>query len=355
MNPEIKKIITKISRNKIIRVASVAMLGTIITTSPNANAQVIGLAIPNSGKYQTIATQIKNGAEEAIKKEKVSNPNIKLVTFDDQCDTQNTEITTFALNEADIIIGPVCFETGLKIAEIVNQTKNVPVITLNTRNNLLNRVREYNKLPIYELSPEPDGEAIAIVNQGLKYFGQKPFAIIDDGSVHAKNLSDEIRLLAEQKTKKPIAVESFRPLQETQAALIKRLIRSGVEALIIAGSPEDIIVIVSDMENLNVQWPVIISEQAELIKYNQANFKLKKNTAIAKPKIKIKNNKNYKNLNDEFYEGHALTEIAIQAIKQNNQFDKTFDTIIGDITFVNGRANHKPFQILKWNGKSFSE
>lgn len=328
-------------------------IATIITAyTKNINAQVIGLSLPITGKYQTIAQEIKDGAVEAFQKQKQTNQELELITFDDQCDKKNAEITESELSKADIIIGPICFGVGFEITKIVNQSKNVPVITLNTRNNLLEYVRDYHSLPMYEMSPEPNAEANIIISEGLEYLKHKPFAIIDDGSVHAKNLADEIRLQAELKSQKPIAVESFRPLQETQTALIKRLQRSGVEALIIAGSPEDILVIVADMKKLNIDWPIIISEQAELIQYNEAAFRLPQNVAITKPQINEPSTN--LNKNQTFYEGYALMEIAIQATKnKSQQFTQSFSTIVGEIKFINGRANHKPFKILKWNGKEF--
>ena len=116
----------------------------------------------------------------------------------------------------------------------------------------MNRLREVEGLSLWSLSNAPDGEARAIVDLVLPQFQNRPYAIIDDGSVYGRALADDIRLLAEEAGSRPILSSNFRPLQTTQISLLRRLRKKKGRRIISGGL-------------LNSACPMCIWTQKEIV------------------------------------------------------------------------------------------
>ena len=154
------------------------------------------------------------------------------------------------LKNTKIIVGPVCFDVAVEMAkEMKLQKLNIPIITLDTRNSQLTRLREYDELPIYELSPAPNEEAVALFNFTHEYLDltKMPFALVDDGGVRNRGLVDAIRLIGEEKFIRPSTSAQLTPLQENQYDLIEKMQEVGVKVLIVAADEYDIEVLLNDI------------------------------------------------------------------------------------------------------------
>ena len=320
-----------------------------------AQAQTIGVSLPLSGKYAAVAEKIRLGVELAFDDLNANGANLTLQIADDACDLEKADAVAQTLSDAEIIVGPVCFESARAIAALTQKK----VIALNTNNGALKRARTYSQLQLFTLSGTPKAEAQAIVSLGLPKFEGKPFALLDDGSVHGRNLADDIRLIGETVGFNPVAVANFRPLQSNQRAVLRRLQRSGVEALVVAGAPEDVTTIVRDMAALGYDWPVIVGDQAELLAFAENVADVPDGLlAVRSQLLPIVGNDPLKGRLEELdvipersiYEGYVLTQMAAQFVqsKDNDLIGKPVQTIVGPLAFEDdGRASHAPYGLLR--------
>ena len=325
----------------------------------------IGASLPLTGRFQPIAELVLAGMQKAVADMNSAGGEFELVVVDDACEEEGARAAAETLKEASIVIGPLCFKTAKTLAsQLKQQGSDAPVITLNTRNALLQRARTYDELNVYSLSPEPDAEAKAIATLAGKALKGRPFAILDDGSVHGRTLSDEIRLHAEQTGIKPVVLGNYRPLQSTQRSVLRRMKRSGVEALVIAGTSEDAAIFAKGIKGLGLDWILIVGEQAELLGYEENAPLVPPGSAL----IALTNGARIPDsvLNDPTrgqdtpisvseLEGYALVEIAKQALKRpDKKFEAPFETIFGPVQFnETGRATHREFEIKFWDGEKF--
>ncbi|MDA8870958.1 penicillin-binding protein activator, partial [Rhizobiaceae bacterium] len=200
----------------------------LLCTLPNAPfaAERVGLVLPLSGPEAPVAQRVEFGAQQAAERMGDAGSPVTLTLVDDDCEAEGTEAAVTRLREAEveIVVGPICNATAEALARAMPE---VPVISLDTRNPLLKRRRDVDALALFELGSAPEAEAAAMVEQAIPAFDGKPWALIDDGGLAARSLSDAVRLLVEETSARPVEFANFRPLQRTQKPLLRRLNRSG--------------------------------------------------------------------------------------------------------------------------------
>ena len=341
-----------------------------LLTGAFAHAQdVIGLSLPLSGRSSPVAERIEFGALAAVNKLKADGFDIRLVLVDDGCDERKVPeaVEKLRAERVKIVVGPVCFDVARQIAASINgeDGATVPVIALNTRNPLLNRYRDNDGLPLFEISNSPEDEAQAVVEQILPRFEGKPFAILDDGSVYGRGLADQVRLLAQEAALTPVENANFRPLQTTQISVLRRLKRSGVEALFLAASPEDIVTISNDLKGLQYGWIMGVGETAQLLPFALNAEAVPDGLLMVRPRDLPTNNaadllarlKNDKvEVEDSLLLGHVLVEIAAIFARDGEAKlqGKNFETVIGPVSFgADGRAKLTPFALYRWQNGAF--
>ncbi|MGI9366579.1 MAG: ABC transporter substrate-binding protein [Rhizobiaceae bacterium] len=332
-------------------------------------ADTIGLSLPLEGRLSAVTKRMEYGAKLALQRLKDSGHDLELALVDDACDPVWAPENAQKLRESyvKIVVGPVCFRSATALAKFMSRPREgepvVPVVAVNTRNKLLGRLREVDELSLWSLSNSPNAEAQAIVDLVLPQFQNRPYAIIDDGSVYGRALADDIRLLAEEAGSRPILSSNFRPLQTTQISLLRRMQKSGVEALIIAAAPEDVVTIANDLRTLKLDWMVATGERGQLLPYtataqsNMAGMLIVKERDLASESAKaIIGDVGEVEIENSMLLGFALVEIGAGAIKRNltDLAGESFDTVIGPVTFgTDGRASPAPFVVQQWRDGGF--
>lgn len=333
-------------------------------------ADIIGLSLPLSGRTAPVGERMKIGVQLAIAAQNAAGGDLVLKTIDDACDPVVTKEAAERLRDASLVVGPVCFDVATTLAFELNPrggSSKIPVIAFGTRNKLLERTRDHNGLPVFTIGNTAMAEAEAIVNLAMPQFHGRPFAIVDDGSVHGRSLADDIRLLGEAKGFKPAILSNFRPLQSNQRSMLRRLARSGVEAVILSGAPEDTVTIMSDIKSLGYDWQVVIGEQASLFSFADGALEIDGNLVLAQETTPQLNGvgallQDLKAINVEpeisVYHGYMLGQIAAQIVEHPDVAieTRTFDTIMGPITFGDdGQASFAPFALFRWTGSAFEK
>ncbi len=199
----------------------------------------IGLAVPLSGPFRLLGAQMKAGAKAAA-----GSVAATLIIADDACTDAGGKAAAeqFVADKVDIVIGFTCFES-ITAALPVLKAANIPTITTGVRADSLTDNKPKSGFLVYRLSPRDSMEADALASQLLPRWRDKPFAIIDDGTVHPRDLAESLRQAALDAGLKPVFTDTFRPGLENQAELARRLQKSGATSVFVGGDLIDALVL----------------------------------------------------------------------------------------------------------------
>ncbi len=215
-----------------------ALIGSAVAQVSIAGVK-IGLAAPLSGPFKLLGEQMKAGAVAAA-----GTVAATLVIADDTCTDAGGKAAAekFVAQKVDVIIGFTCFES-ITAALPMLKTANIPTITTGVRADSLTDNKPKSGFLVYRLSPRDSMEAEALASQLLPRWRDKAFAIIDDGTVHPRDLAESLRQAATDAGLKPVFTDTFRPGLENQAALARRLQKSGATSVFVGGDISDALVI----------------------------------------------------------------------------------------------------------------
>ena len=320
-----------------------------LALQPANAAQSIGLILPLDGRFAETAKLIRQGVETII------GSSADITVISNECDADQTSLDAEKLSEAVLVIGPLCFEAAEQLTRLLNPkdaADRIPVLAIGPRSPLLERARSRDGLPLFVLGKGSSAEPDAIMEKAIPAFDGKPFALIDDGAVHGRFLVDVIGLAGEARGIKPVTVATFRPLQSTQRALLQRLARSGVEALFIAGAPEDVVTIARDMAALGLSWDIAVADQAALLPYAEGLENLPDDLIVLRerPSPEAVGPSLTPPERDALAYGIVAGEIALQVLTGTKlEAGQSFQSTLGKITFpTEGRTDIRPYELKRW-------
>ena len=320
-------------------------------------AETIGLSIPQTGRYAPLGSQIEFGFLQAIEDHvRTGGKRPQTAIIDDRCseDGAKAGLATLRERQARIVVGAPCFDAAFALAEGLG---DVPVLAMELRHPETNE-RIAGGAPLFVVGPDGAAEAEAIADLVLQRWRDRPFALLDDGSVYGRALSDRLRELADARGLKPIEVATFRPLQSNQRALLRRLGRSGVEALFVAGDAEDAATFARDAAAVLPGAEVATGEPGLLLPFVDepppaGAFVVGQPERRDHPSASIlveRFGDRGVPPDDGILEGYALAQIALDTLGGVALANTTHDTVIGPVRFRDGRAVPQPFRLLRWNG-----
>ncbi len=334
-----------------------------------ANAATIGVSLPLGGKNAVLSEQFLIGANLAMKK---YGHDHDLMVVDDGCDPELGQLAAQDLIEKHIkiAVGYLCNEPAIIAANML-RSSGVPILIAGARSIRLIKDREREEWNIWRMSPGDDDPALAAAEQLSILWRDKPFAIIDDGTIYGRTFSDVMRAKMEELGAKPAYVDNFRTAQSTQAGLVRRLQRSGVDAAYIAATEvEDIVTIAKNTKELGIPLELASGEALMVLPWLLDADQIEPGVmAIAQPLSA--NNHDAELLLSGLesqsvdpgataFAGYASIQIAISVLSKTpeettyNLQNKQFDTVIGTIRFTNNGKNAINRYVLhRWDGEAF--
>ncbi|PTM90210.1 ABC transporter substrate-binding protein [Mycoplana dimorpha] len=204
----------------------------------------IAVVAPQTGSLAILGDQVRAGAKAAA-----GNNGATLVEIDESCDEHGDEAIARSIlaAEASAAIGFLCSE-DLEAALPALGEAGIAAITLSARSGVLMEDALKRNWPLFRLAPAPGMEAQKAVEVIAADWAAEPFALIDDGLIHARELVEAVRLKLEEKGMKPVFVDTYRPAQEQQIALVRRLAKVGATRVFVGGERSDVAVIVRDAQ-----------------------------------------------------------------------------------------------------------
>jgi len=221
-----------------------SLIGALALAVPPAAAKGLTVAVvaPKEGPLAILGQQIRDGARFAAEAD--GDTVVEIAEACDESDGTGIAKTVLAADAA-AAIGFLCTE-GLSASLPALAEAKVPAITLSVRSGILMEDALKKKWPLFRLAPGPKAEAEKAVEVITRDWKSEPFALIDDGTIHARELVETVRLHLEDVGMKAAFVDTFRPAQEQQIALVRRLAKTGVTRVFIGGDRTDAAVIARD-------------------------------------------------------------------------------------------------------------
>ncbi|MBP0614985.1 ABC transporter substrate-binding protein [Jiella mangrovi] len=332
---------------------------------------VIGVAAPLSDAQDILGRQVTDGVAAALAADKGKT---ETVIADTSCSAKGGEdaAKTFVEKKAAIVVGFLCVE-AIEAALPILKKAGIATIDVGVRANRLTDDNERNGYLIKRLAPRSDDEAAALTRYITARWGDKPFGLIDDGSIAARGLVDAVRRLLADEGLQPQTVDNYRPAEEKQFGLARRLQRTGVTRFFIAGDRPDIAIIARDAKETGLDLDILGAEG--LFDEASVDTPLPAGIIAIGPKTSFPelapqpedaaSDPGYLPPQGYFGTAYAAAEIATQAAAESRSSGdplakilstKTFDTGLGPVRFdAKGDGNLDLFRVYEWRGDEFVE
>jgi branched-chain amino acid transport system substrate-binding protein len=202
----------------------------------------LAVVAPKSGPFAALGDQVRQGASLAAGKLSIS-----LVEIDETCNEGSGQAITEAVAAAGAkaAIGFLCSES-LKEALPGLAEADVPAFTLSVRWKGVMEDALKAGWPLYRLAPNADQEAAKLSEVILRDWAGEPVALLEDGTIRGRELTEAIRVSLEERGLKPAFIDTFRPGQEQQLTLVRRARNAGVTHAFIGGDRNDVAIIARD-------------------------------------------------------------------------------------------------------------
>ncbi len=330
-----------------------------------ASAATIGVVAPKAGAYSVLGAQIFAGAKLAAQA-----AGDKVVEVDESCDETGGSAAAKALVDAkvDIAIGFLCVET-LTTALPPMKAANIPAISISVRSKMLMEDTLRNGWPFFRMAPAEGAEADKLAQVILADWKAEPIAFVEDGTIYGRDLASAIRQKLEPAGITPVFTDTFRPGQEQQVALVRRLAKTGATHVFVGGDRNDVAIIARDAASEKVPLTLIggdtlraqnrpVSLRDGVLSVALPNYAALPSATAAVTALKAANTEP----DGYALPAYAAAEIARQAVTSSTRplgdamTGRTFSTAIGPIAFgADHELKENPFHLVEWQRSDFVE
>jgi len=351
-----------------MRLVTLILVLLCATGTPPAYSQelVVGAAAPISGDFQMLGEQWFNGARTAATRDQ----SVRLIEADDACteDGGAAAARRFVEAKASIVIGFLC-TPAIEAAMPILKQAGIPVITP-VRTNSLTDQKDRTGWPIFRLGPRADDERKAVAEILVPLWREEFFAIVDDGTIHGRELAENLRAEAELAKLKPVLVDTFRPQMDNQIGLVGRLRRAGAAYVFVGGDRSDVAIMARDAGKLDYSvtfagGEALRSEEGLPLPAGVLMVGLPDGQELATPEASQVLSS--AGILPEGYvlPGFAAFQIAVKASREALQAGLpvadalsrlSFSTGIGEIRFnEKGDLAENPYRLFRYDGERFVE
>lgn len=350
---------------RLITAGAIAGLAAWLVGSVTASAAVIGVVAPQSGPFAPLGQQVFQGARAAAEA-----TGDTIVEIDETCEENDGNAVARQLLEAkaEIAVGFLCIET-LSTALPQLKAADLPAVSISARSKVLMEDALRNGWAFYRMAPVEGDEAEKLSEVIFDLWKADPIALVEDGTIYGRELASAIRQQLEPKGITPVFTDTFRPGQEQQVALVRRLAKAGARRVFVGGDRNDLAIIARDAASENIPLTLI---GGDVLRAANRPVPLRDGVlAVALPDYAALPSATTavtalwkKNIDPDGYmvAAYAAVELAHQAIVTANGGsvtaalkDGSFDTAIGTIAFDDGHElKNNPFRLQEWQGASFT-
>lgn len=334
-----------------------------------AEPRRIGMSLPLSGPAAAFGRQFASGAGLALERLK---PNgVELVTVDDACDRESAELAAADLKAANVafVTGILCNEPAFALAKAMRE-RAIPVLIAGAQSARILKDRDKEGWRVWRLSPA-DGDVATVAAMALaKRWSAKTYAVIDDGTANARSLAEQFRANMEDAGRPPQFADAFRPAQENQIALVRRLQNAGISAVFAAGDAQDIAAIAISAAAAKAPLEIVGGPALAELAFSPASARigdglfavLAADPAASPGASEIVEVLKQRNIPPEPYVllGYGAMQIALASLAGTPESTAAalaggaFQTVLGPVRFnADGSASRRAFELRAWKAGVF--
>ena len=337
---------------------------TVLLVAVHADAATLAVVAPEKGPFALLGAQVFAGAERLAEERKLT-----LVRVPESCETGGGEeaATAIIAAKAGAAIGFLCSETMEGGAARLKQA-GIPALSLSVRSKILFEDAEKEGWPLFTLAPDFEEEADKLAAVIVERWQGAPFAIVDDGTLPARELVEAVRGRLEETGLKAQFNDTFRPGLESQLALVRRLVKTGATHVLFGGDRNDAAIIARDAaaEGVSLQLlggealnaanqPVPLPDgvQAVLTPERMPAAQAVEKALAAKGVI----------AEGYVLPAYAAAAIAAQAMDMAAKAKKpvtetlrqgAFETVLGPFSFGGDAPRRNPYLLMEWKNGAFA-
>lgn len=222
--------------------ASLVLAGSVCVAPAQAAGVKIAVVAPSEGPFALLGQQMLNGARF-----QAGDRGSEIVAIPETCETRDNDALLKALlaSGVETAIGFLCTES-LEATLPALAEAGIPAMTLSVRSDILMEDAIKKQWPFFRLVPSAKAEAAEITKVILSRWKNDPLALIDDGTIHGRELVEAVRSALGEIGLTPVFTDTYRPGQEQQISLVRRLAKSGATHIFVGGDRADTAVIARD-------------------------------------------------------------------------------------------------------------
>lgn len=338
------------------------LLGLLCAPRPALAEGAIGFAAPYGAALEPLGAQMLAGARLAAEA-----AGVELLVADEDCSAEAGAAAAHAFVRARVSVaaGFLCSQ-ALEAALPVLAPYRIPVVTPGVRAAGLTDRRERTGWLVFRPAPRDDAEGEAVSAILSRLWRNELFAIVDDGTIHGRDLAETLRLAMEQAGLRPVFVDTFRPQLDNQIGLLGRLRRAGATHVFVGGDREDIAVMARDAAGLDYDLTIAGGEALRAAPGEVAlaadvlMIGLPEWADIADPQTLERLREAGVEPEGYVLPAHAAVEIAAQAAARGGRSvaqilsEDGFETALGTIRFdARGDLEENPYRLFRYDGSAF--
>ena len=351
-----------LKRSTLTLLLSASLSSTALAAGPK-----IAVVAPSDGNLAILGNQVRTGAELAARDK------AKIVEIPESCAEGSGPALASEIEKsgATIAIGFLCTES-LQGALSILAKADIPAITLSIRSEVLMQDALKKKWPFFRMAPSTGAERNAVAESIFTHWKDKPFALLDDGTILSREMTDSVRQMLEQKGMSAAFVDNFRPAQEVQTQLMRRLKKANVTHVFAASDRNDMSVLARDAKAAGANLTFLGGDalkgmnQPVPLEAGVYAVTLPEPASLATAKTAVDLMRNEKKEPEGYVlPAYSAVEVALSAdeIAANTStpladvlVDTPFATAVGEIRFdKNHELATNPYRLLVWDGASFVE
>ncbi len=254
---------------KVPILALAAVSAVALAAAGHAQQKEVTIAVigPVTGKEAPFGTQMKMGAEAAVRDLNaaggVNGMQIKLVVEDDACDPKQavTAANKVAGMKVAAVIGHFCSGSSIPASEVYWKAKIVQITPASTNPKLTDDAAKKGWTNVNRVCGRDDaqgevaGKYLATTHKGKKV------AIMHDNTPYGKGLADETKKAFNKAGGKETLYEAYKPGEKDYAAVVAKLQAAGVQVVYIGGYAPETALIARQAAEKNFK-PVIMGGDA---------------------------------------------------------------------------------------------
>jgi branched-chain amino acid transport system substrate-binding protein len=333
--------------------------------SPSAAEFKIAVVAPQNGPFAVLGDQVRQGATLAAGK-----LSIALIEIEETCREGSGKAIADAISAAGATaaIGFLCSES-LKDALPTLSQANVPALTLSVRWKGLMEDAIKAGSPLFRLAPNADQEAAKLSDVILRDWAGSAVALLEDGTIRGRELTEAIRTSLEERGLKPAFVDTFRPGQEQQLTLVRRVKAAGITHAFIGGDRGDVAVIARDAKPEGLSLTLLGGEAMraadEPVALEDGVLAVGLIETPQEPAAALVAELTEAKIAPEGYVVPAHSAVTILADAwgissamgtpvADALIGTTFETVLGPVTFgEDHELTENPYRLLEWQGDRF--